>query len=658
MITSTKESNEVLESNALSSLNEISIPQSRHHTASIIFISFVLLLAGVNVVFADHGSVEVIIPVGTAVQGCETVSKCYDPSEITIDVGDEIVWSNNDSASHTVTSIDANGNPDGIFDSGLFLSGQTFSHTFDDSGEFLYFCAVHSWMEGIVYVNSSAINDEPSNDDLVLSCGIGTTYDPSTNACILETPRASNVPMTVKLTFSESIVEATVLVNDPMFDCGDLYVTVYDVSDGQKTAYQQKPFFDQCYGNSGTLPLNKQFSAELDDGQYVIEAQLFDKNGDVFLMVSQKFSVQDGIVANTDKPEVSCGGGDATYDSANNTCTLPTSQAGIQSTNSDALSIKEKFETSAREIIFVAPNQDYLDDFKEFVGEDKYERWQKTNESIITKMIVHANYDGRTFSHPSEIFDFMVSGNIDLTLEEETVLVESMEASLEFLKQTTARQLAQISNLVDDAKTAINNLDISDEEKSQHIREITDRKEYYERVHTVAVSQIILHSQEKLDQMKSKLQIKSGLVAKQSEPKCGEGTVEKDGICVAKTNGCLIATAAYGTELAPQVQMLREIREDVLFSTGSGTTFMVGFNEFYYSFSPTIADWERQSPLFKEVVKTTITPMLSTLSILNYVDIDSEQKMLGYGISVILLNAGIYFIVPTLVIIKLKQKSK
>ncbi len=119
---------------------------------------------------------------------------------------------------------------------------------------------------------------------------------------------------------------------------------------------------------------------------------------------------------------------------------------------------------------------------------------------------------------------------------------------------------------------------------------------------------------------------------------------------------CAIATAAFGTELAPQVQLLREVRDNVLFSTGSGAAFMTGFNDFYYTFSPTVADLERQSPIFKEIVKTAITPMLSTLSILNYVDIDSEQEMLGYGIGIILLNAGIYFAVPALVIVKIKSR--
>lgn len=120
-------------------------------------------------------------------------------------------------------------------------------------------------------------------------------------------------------------------------------------------------------------------------------------------------------------------------------------------------------------------------------------------------------------------------------------------------------------------------------------------------------------------------------------------------------NGCLIATAAFGSELAPQVQLLREVRDGIVFSTSTGTAFMTAFNNIYYSFSPTVADWERQNPAFKQVVKAAITPMLSTLSILNYVDIDSEQELLGYGIGVILLNVGMYFVIPALVIAKLRK---
>ena len=150
-------------------------------------------------------------------------------------------------------------------------------------------------------------------------------------------------------------------------------------------------------------------------------------------------------------------------------------------------------------------------------------------------------------------------------------------------------------------------------------------------------------------------------VMEASEPVCGKGTVLKDGLCVVEENerggGCLIATAAYGSEMAPQIQFLREIRDNTVLQTESGTSFMTGFNQFYYSFSPVIADYERENLVFKETVKLALTPMLTSLAILNYVDVDSEAEMLGYGIGIILLNIGMYFVVPAVVIIKIKNRK-
>jgi len=120
--------------------------------------------------------------------------------------------------------------------------------------------------------------------------------------------------------------------------------------------------------------------------------------------------------------------------------------------------------------------------------------------------------------------------------------------------------------------------------------------------------------------------------------------------------GCLIATAAFGSEMAPQVQFLRELRDGKVMTTESGTAFMTGFNQFYYSFSPQVADYERENPIFKEAVKVTLTPLLTSLTLLNYVEIDSEEEMLGYGIGTILLNVGMYFVVPAVLIISLKKK--
>jgi len=98
-------------------------------------------------------SVDVIIPTGTSVPGCEDTNECWLPAEISVSVGDTVIWSNTDTAAHTVTSGSPTDGPDGIFDSSLFIAGATFEVTFDDSGSYDYFCMVHPWMQGNVQVN-------------------------------------------------------------------------------------------------------------------------------------------------------------------------------------------------------------------------------------------------------------------------------------------------------------------------------------------------------------------------------------------------------------------------------------------------------------------------------------------------------------------------
>ena len=119
--------------------------------------------------------------------------------------------------------------------------------------------------------------------------------------------------------------------------------------------------------------------------------------------------------------------------------------------------------------------------------------------------------------------------------------------------------------------------------------------------------------------------------------------------------GCLIATATFDSELAPQVQQLRELRDNQLLQTENGMAFMKSFNDFYYSFSPVIADYERENPSFKEVVKVTITPMLFSLSTLNHVELDSEQSVIVYGMGIITLNAMMYLGLPVIGIISLRK---
>ena len=117
--------------------------------------------------------------------------------------------------------------------------------------------------------------------------------------------------------------------------------------------------------------------------------------------------------------------------------------------------------------------------------------------------------------------------------------------------------------------------------------------------------------------------------------------------------GCLIATATYGSEMATEVQQLRELRDNQLLNTESGTVFMGTFNDIYYSFSPIIADYERENPYFKEAVKLAITPMISTLSLME--NAETESEVLSIGISVIMLNLGMYLGVPAIVIVGIRR---
>ena len=142
-------------------------------------------------------------------------------------------------------------------------------------------------------------------------------------------------------------------------------------------------------------------------------------------------------------------------------------------------------------------------------------------------------------------------------------------------------------------------------------------------------------------------------------------TLSEDGITQAEEvsneksteegGGCLIATATYGSEMSDEVQQLRELRDNQLLQTESGTAFMGTFNDFYYSFSPIIADMEREfESIFKEAVKLAITPMISTLSLME--NAESESEVLSIGISVIALLIWACILgVPAIVVVGRKR---
>ena len=122
--------------------------------------------------------------------------------------------------------------------------------------------------------------------------------------------------------------------------------------------------------------------------------------------------------------------------------------------------------------------------------------------------------------------------------------------------------------------------------------------------------------------------------------------------------GCLIATAAYGSELAPQIQFLREIRDNTLLSTDSGTSFMAGFNQFYYSFSPAVADLERENVVFRDAVRVAITPALYTLNIMALADQNSDASVTAFGLLAIAAMASTYVAGPVLAVRAVGRKIR
>ena len=144
-------------------------------TISMAVLVAVAMGAAVPAAMADHATATVSNAEGSSVPGCEETNECFIPYEVTIDVGGEVIWDNVDVAAHTITSGNmADGGPDGVFDSGLFSPGAEFSHTFEEVGEYPYFCNVHPWLEGTVIVQEAA----PGGGCLVATAAYGTEMAP------------------------------------------------------------------------------------------------------------------------------------------------------------------------------------------------------------------------------------------------------------------------------------------------------------------------------------------------------------------------------------------------------------------------------------------------------------------------------------------------
>ena len=121
--------------------------------------------------YADHPTAEVTNAPGSAVPGCEETNECFIPADVTVDVGGEVTWTNDDTAAHTITAGTVEDGPTGPFDSGLVITGSAFTFKFEEAGTYPYYCIVHPWMAGTVTVSGDSHGDgsmETAGSDMAM----------------------------------------------------------------------------------------------------------------------------------------------------------------------------------------------------------------------------------------------------------------------------------------------------------------------------------------------------------------------------------------------------------------------------------------------------------------------------------------------------------
>ena len=182
--------------------------------SAFVMLGAIVGVAAAPMAFADHSTATVLNQEGSSVPGCEETNDCFIPSTVTIDIGGEVVWKNVDNAAHTVTSgVLADGGPDGIFDSGLFVPDTEFSHVFDTPGEYPYFCLVHPWMSGMVVVQEAAADDHMEKEHDDMDKGMAMTPEEAsamsvlsdgTNVMIMATEPMAGEQMIIDVVFKDS----------------------------------------------------------------------------------------------------------------------------------------------------------------------------------------------------------------------------------------------------------------------------------------------------------------------------------------------------------------------------------------------------------------------------------------------------------------------
>jgi len=648
--------------------------------------------------------------------GCEENFSCYLPYQTMISIGDSVIWENDDSAAHTVTSGSPSFGTSDIFDSSLFMSGESFRVEFSEAGTFDYFCMVHPWMVGTVLVSSTS-----SESSKNISSGI--------------TPRGTPIPLDLK---PKSVSGFTNYYNDEWGFSIDVPINwdiqksvLLDEGYQQIVLFTPDPdyfstflaidyYFDDysyqgLYGNNLLLQVENnvkdwcdsrtlnEFGWTCNDFEF-IQSDILDDQ----YIVSYTFTERGNNGINFDKMAVFSiiPLSDSEYIAIDmeidfDNLELHTQQIGYMLTSTD-FSILQN--TSSPGTV-VQPDNDFPVDlnFKKYTNNEfDFSINYPSGWLIDDELLV----DGDFYSIVGFSSDdsFLQTMDVSIMFDDfEFNRISSFQyvSELEEYEKDVCRNSSydnegyQCSDFV--VSDELSGSFTDDSGNRWHVLYYTYTENYPDQAYEVALAQFNLpvdddtvivyfyfdldsyedylgnsDATQLVDDVMSSFKFISSTPSPTQVPdtipdpipttqlECGSGTHEENGKCVVNSSGggCLIATATYGSEMSLQVQLLREIRDNSLLTTQSGTNFINSFNDVYYSFSPYIADYERENPLFKEAVKVVITPMISSLSILNYVEMDSEESVLGYGISLIILNGLMYVGIPIIAFVGIRKRIR
>lgn len=120
-------------------------------TSSFLIFSFVIYFD--FFIIDEPHPVKISIPINAFAKDCDEIKNCFFPYATIIEINTLVIWKNNDSEIHDITFGKHDESLDHNLKSDILKNGDEFSHKFKKSGTYPYHCSLHTWMNGIIYVN-------------------------------------------------------------------------------------------------------------------------------------------------------------------------------------------------------------------------------------------------------------------------------------------------------------------------------------------------------------------------------------------------------------------------------------------------------------------------------------------------------------------------